>query len=104
MGIANVDDSAEELEIKYKDLLQRRNNLQRDKDKIEAILEAYRRSLKDLLDQARKEGFDPNNLPDEIKHAKEVLVLKINTFSVDLDEAEKLMKPMKQAVEGNQSA
>ena len=101
---AAADESIEELETKYKGLVQRRSDLQRDKDKIEATLEAHRRTLKGLLEQARKEGFDPDNIQEEIKRAKEVLVLKINTFSADLDEAEKIMKPMKQAVEGDSGA
>jgi F0F1-type ATP synthase membrane subunit b/b' len=100
MTIITSDESIEEIAIKHKGLVQRLGDLQRDKDKIEANLEAHKRTLKGLLEQAHKEGFDPDNLQEEIKHAKEVLVLKINTFSADLDEAEKIMRPMKQAVEG----
>jgi chromosome segregation ATPase len=104
MVTAANDENIEELETKYKGLVQRRNDLQRDKDKIEATLEAHKHTLKGLLDQAKKEGFDPNNIQEEIKRAKEVLVLKINTFSADLDEAEKIMRPMKHAVDGDSGA
>lgn len=101
MSIATIDDSVEELELKVKSLNQQRDIQQRMKDKIEAHKDAARKNLKDLLDGARKAGFDPENLQEEIRHSKEVLVVKINTFAADLDESEKAMRPMKQAIEGS---
>jgi chaperonin cofactor prefoldin len=98
--MVNSGETVEELEVRYKGLVTKRENLQRDKDKIEAESSARKRALKEKLNAAREEGFDPENLPQEIQRAKEVIALKLDTFAADLEEAERKMKPMKAAIEG----
>lgn len=85
---------------RHKRLLARRDELQQDKARIEATLEARKKDLKSLLDKARSNGFDPNNLEDEIKRAKEVLRLKLDNFEAELDEAAKMLEPMKKEIDG----
>lgn len=97
---ATADISTDDLENLYKSLVQRRDAAQRLHDVIEAEYNARKRQLKEKLDQARKDGFDPDKMQEEIKHNKEVIALKINTLAAEIDEAEKLMRPMKQAIEG----
>lgn len=90
----SADSSVEEFEARYNSLVKRGNDLERDKNKVEAELSSRRRSLKDNMEQARKDGFDPNQLPEEIRRSKEVLATKLDLYSTDLDAAEKVMRPM----------
>jgi predicted nucleic acid-binding Zn-ribbon protein len=71
----------EDLDEKYKRLTQRRDLLQKDKNRIEAELEARRRNLKTQMEAAKKEGFNPDNLKED-------------NFEAELDEAERVMRPM----------
>jgi hypothetical protein len=84
----------EDLDEKYKRLTQRRDLLQKDKNRIEAELEARRRNLKTQMEAAKKEGFNPDNLKEDIRKAEEVLALKLDNFEAELDEAERVMRPM----------
>ena len=86
--------SVEELDVKYKTLCQRRDVLQRDKDKIEAELEARKRALKAQMEAAVNDGFNPDTLKDDIKRNEEVLTLKLGNFEAELNGAEKIIKPM----------
>jgi hypothetical protein len=93
------DHDIDTMDAEYRNLVARRDSLQQDKARIEATLDARRKDLKSLLDQARKEGFDPDNLKDEIRRLKEVLRLKLDNFSTELDEAATMMDPMLKEIE-----
>lgn len=84
----------EDIDARYKNLSARKDVLQRNKDKIEAELEARQRSLKNLLDEARKDGYNPANLKEEIQRAEEVLIIKLDNFETELNEAEQSIEPM----------
>jgi predicted outer membrane protein len=96
-----VIESIQDLETKWKSLNEKRDTLIHDKAKIEGELNALKRELKEKLEQARKEGFDPENLPEEIRHQQEVLSLKLTTYATDLEEAERALRPMKQLIESS---
>jgi hypothetical protein len=89
----------DELEVRYKNLVDRRNTVQRDKDKVDAELAARKRALVQLIEQARKEGFDPDNLQADIRRMSEVLAIKYDTIEADIKAAEDLLKPMLREIE-----
>jgi len=93
---AKIDD----LDERYKQLTQRRDSLQKDKNRIEAELEARRRNLKTQMEAAKKEGFNPDNLREDIRKSEEVLALKLDNFEAELDEAQRVMKPMLDEIKG----
>lgn len=86
--------SVEELESRYKALVQRCSGLEREKNEVEAEIAARRRSLKLAMEQAREEGFDPDALPEDIRRDKEIFASKLDIFETDLDATEKLLRPM----------
>lgn len=90
----------EDIDSRYKILVQRRNDLHNDKTRIEAELEARKRNLKAQMEAAKKEGFDPNNLAEEIRRNEEVLIIKLDNFETELNEAEKIMRPMLEEIKG----
>jgi septal ring factor EnvC (AmiA/AmiB activator) len=92
------DQPIEELERRHKSLTERRDELQRGKDKVEAELSAHKRSLKALMDKARKEGFDPDNLQEEVRKLTRVVSVKQDTFEAELTTAEKILRPMLQEI------
>lgn len=89
------------LDDKYKSLSTRREALQQSKTRIEAELEARKRALKAHMDAAKKDGFDPNTLREDIKRIQEVLAIKLDNFEAELDEAEQKMKPMLDEIKGS---
>jgi len=90
--------SLEQIEEKYRLLIQRRDSLIQSKFKIEAELGSRKRQLKSILEEAKKAGFDPDDLPSEIKKHKEILITKMNILEAELDEAENRIKPMLQEI------
>lgn len=95
-----TETAIEDLDAKYKRLTQRRDSLQKDKNRIEAELEARRRNLKTQMEAAKKEGFNPDNLREDIRKSEEVLALKLDNFEAELDDAERVMKPMLDEIKG----
>lgn len=95
-----MSEKTEDLAERYKSLSQRRDTLMRDKNKIEAELEARKRNLKAKMEEAKKEGFNPDSLADDIKRSEEVLRLKVDNFETELDEAERKMAPMLDEIKG----
>jgi len=93
-----ADKDIEEIETRYKDLVSRKDALSTNKVKVEAEHAALKRQLKDAMEEAKKAGFDPNNLQEEIRHAKEVLLLKMDNFAADLAEGETQIAPMLKAL------
>lgn len=90
----NVEMTNEEIEKRYKDLEERRQSSIQNKMKIEAVLESLKRELRSLMEEVKAAGYDPDNLPEEVKKAKEVLITKMQILSSDLDHVESVMKPM----------
>jgi hypothetical protein len=90
--------SLEQIEEKYKSLIKRRDALIQSKFKIEAELSSRKRQLKSILEEAKKAGFDPDDLPAEIKKHKEILLTKMNILEAELNEAENRIKPMLQEI------
>lgn len=87
-------DKIEDLDEKYKRLTQRRDSLQKDHNRVQAELEARKRNLKTQMEAAKKEGFNPDNLREDIRKSEEILALKLDNFAAELDDAERMMKPM----------
>jgi len=85
----NVD-----IEIRYKKLSERRDQLKLDHGTVTAHLEARQKNLKKYMDECRELGFDPNNLETEIIRLRSIIELKMNTFEADLEAGEKIVKPM----------
>jgi hypothetical protein len=91
---------SESIEERYKTLVQRREVLQQNKNRIEAELEARKRSLKSQMELAKKEGFNPDNLKEDIRKSEEILSIKLDNFQIELDEAERLIGPMIEEIKG----
>ncbi len=88
----------ETLVAKHKALLERRDKLKDDKARVDAELDARKRQLKKTMEDARKEGFDPDNLKADLQKKVEVLEVKLNNFDADLTEAEKIIRPLLEEV------
>lgn len=88
----------EEIETQYKLLEERRQICIQNKMKIEAELEARKRELRSIMEEVKKEGYDPDNLPEEVKKAKEILITKMQILASDLDHAESVIKPMLESI------
>lgn len=91
--------SLQELENEYKSLNKRSISCQEDKMKIEAELSSLKRQLKETMDEVKKAGFDPENLAEELRKAREVLITKMELISADLDHAESVLKPIVHSIE-----
>jgi hypothetical protein len=89
-----TEKSTEELEADYKFWTSKGDEAEKSKARVEATLDARRKVLKDAMEQAKKEGYNPDQLPEEIRRAKEILALKIDNYKTELEEAEKILKPM----------
>lgn len=99
MNLPQSESSIDELEARYKSLLQRGAQVERNKTMIEAELNARKRSLKDAMELAKKEGYNPDNLVEEIRRNKEILMVKLDLYQTELEAAEMAMKPMLQEIQ-----
>jgi chaperonin cofactor prefoldin len=90
----------EDLDERYKTLSHRRDTLQKNKNRIEAELEARKRNLKAQMEEAKKAGFNPDNLQEDIRRSEEVLLIKLDNFEAELEEAERAMTPMLEEIKG----
>lgn len=91
------DDLISEIETlskKSKDLSALRETLFQGKAAIQAELDARRRALKKLMDDAEAQGFDPNNLKDDLLRKIEVERTKLQVYEGDLETAASVIKPM----------
>jgi len=89
----------DELEARYEGLTKRRQELADKKAAVVAELAARRRALKTLMEKAREEGFDPDNLAADIKHLSQVITVKLDNFEADIDAAESIIEPMMAEIE-----
>jgi archaellum component FlaC len=90
----------EELELRYKSLLSRGNNLSQDKIRIDAAQSENKRTLKTLIEECKKLGYNPDTIQEDIRRSKEVLVIKLDNYKADLDVAESILKPMMKEISG----
>lgn len=95
MGEKTVD----ELEQMYKGLEGRRSAVQNDVNRVTAALDERRRTLKATIAECKKEGFDPDTLPQDIQHLKQVLMTKMEVLGADLAETEAMVRPMTREIE-----
>lgn len=94
MSEVDIVSEIEKLSKHSKSLLARRETLQQNKQTIMAELEARRRSLKKLMEDVEKEGFDPNNLKADLLHKLEVERTKLEVLESDLASSEAVVRPM----------
>jgi hypothetical protein len=94
MNAATDSSEVSELESRHKSLVSRREALKGDVTTLEAELAARRRRLRALMDEAESEGFDPNNIKEEIRKATEVVRVKLDGFEADIEAGEKMVQPM----------
>lgn len=94
MSEVDIVSDIEALSRRSKALLARRDTLQQNKQAIQAELDARRRSLKKLMEDVEKEGFDPNNLKADLLHKVEVERTKLDILESDLATAEAVVRPM----------
>ena len=90
--------SMEEIEARHAALTKRAARVQADKATVEAELTARRRELKRLMDEARAEGLDPSNLREEVQRLQTVLSVKMDAMEAELNEAERILKPMLESI------
>lgn len=83
------------------DLVARHNKLSAEQKRLEADvtminseLSARKNALKRLMDEAKAEGFDPNNLEEEIRRRQEVAKVKLDTWESEIKDATKIIEPM----------
>lgn len=79
---------------RYEKLTNEREGLLKNKMQLEAELTVRKRALKEVMDECRKAGFDPDNLAEELRKAKEVLALKLDIFESDLKAANEIIEPL----------
>jgi hypothetical protein len=96
---AKTEISPVDLEKRQKELLAERDSLLEAKNRITAEEAVRKRHLKEKMEAAKKLGFDPNTLADDIKKAKEIAAVKQETFAAELSAAEKILRPMLEAIE-----
>lgn len=61
---------------------------------VKSELASRRGALKQVMEEAREAGLDPNNLDADIRRDSEVLKVKLDTFESELRDARKLVDPM----------
>jgi hypothetical protein len=91
--------SIEDIEQKFKSLTTLRDALQSDVNRILAARDERKRSLKETIDECKKEGFNPDTLPHDIQHLKQVLITKLDVISADITEGQNMIRPMLREIE-----
>lgn len=86
--------SLEDLETRYKTLTQRGGILSQDKVRVDAAQTENKRTLKNIMEECKKNNWDPNTIQDDIRRAKEVLSLKLDNYESELNAAEVILRPM----------
>lgn len=93
------DRSVEEIEQTFKTLSARREALQNDVNRVTAARDERKRTLKETFEECKKEGFNPDTLPQDIQHLKQVLITKMEVISADMQESENIVRPMLREIE-----
>lgn len=86
--------SVEDLERTHKACVQRKQALETNKARVDAELSVRKKALKEAMEDCKKDGFNPDTIEQDIKHMKQVVSVKLETFSADLTAAEEQMKPL----------
>ena len=86
--------SLEDLETRYKTLTQRGGILSQDKVRVDAAQTENKRTLKNIMEECKKNNWDPNTIQDDNRRAKEVLSLKLDNYESELNAAEVILRPM----------
>ncbi len=87
-------DSNVDIDAKASKLKARCAEIEKAKLAVEAELNSRKRALKNLMDECRKEGYDPNTLEEDIRHNRQVLMVKMELLEKDVETAEKTLAPM----------
>ena len=95
----SISNRVDELIQLQKDLSSRRESLVQNKNKIEAVLKVNKRALEQTMDEAREEGFDPNNLKEELQREAEAVSVKLNILKGDIEAGEKIVVPILKAID-----
>jgi archaellum component FlaC len=92
--------STEDIVNRYKKLVSQHKEVSDNYTLVNSELQARKNSLKRLMDEVREEGFDPNNLESEVRRMTEVVRVKLNTFSDEIETAKKIIDPMIKEIKG----
>lgn len=92
--------SSEEQIRRYKELLDRRASLDKKKTSLMATLQERKRVLKGHIDACKAAGYDPNTLREDLQHMVEVAKVKNDTFAVEIEAGETMIKPMLAEIKG----
>lgn len=89
-----AESTVEDLERTHKACVQKRQALETAKARVDAELSARKKALKEAMEDCKKDGFNPDTIEQDIKHLKQVVSVKLETFAADLSSAEEQMKPL----------
>lgn len=90
----SMDKEVEDIIAKYDGCITRRDTLLRNQNQLEAERDARKRALKEIMDEARAAGYDPDKIPEEFQRAKEVALIKVDNFAADLTTGENMLSPI----------
>jgi len=94
------DQNLEELESRFKALSQRGNSLSQDKLRIDAAQAENKRTLKNIIEECKKLGYNPDTIQEDMRRSKEVFRIKLDNYEVDLNAAENILRPMLKEISG----
>lgn len=101
MSKETLSGQVDEIIKTHKDLSARRDKIVENKNRIEAELKVARRELEKAMNEAREEGFDPNNLEEDLKREVEIITIKLNTVKTDIEIGEKIIEPILKNIEAD---
>jgi archaellum component FlaC len=90
----------EKLESRYKAIVQRVNSLSQDKLRIDAAQAENKRTLKNVMEECKKNNWDPDTIQEDIRRAMDVFKIKCDNLDADLDAAEAILRPMLKEIAG----
>lgn len=91
--------SIEDLESTHALLTEKRESVQNSMNRVMASRDERKRLLKEAIEECRKAGFNPDTLPADIQHLKQVLITKMDIISAELVAAENILRPMLREIE-----
>lgn len=97
----SLSNKVDQLVKKHRELTERKDQLVQNKNRIEAELKVNRRALEQTMNEAREEGFDPNNLKEELQREAEAVQIKLNVLQGDIEAGEKIVEPILKVIESN---
>ena len=95
-----ADKEVDDIVARYEALVPKYEILKQNKFKIEVVRDSRREDLKKVMDETKAAGYDPNKIRDELQRAKEVALVKLQVFETELEECEKIVKPMLKELNG----